>query len=101
MSSITTQPRHLSSNLWKTERTGKIFQERQDEARQKSRGRIVSHGIRVFEGYNRKEPKITNNPWLTLGEPFTKQKCQELGIRQKSPPQAAQRFRGEAQRGEQ
>lgn len=28
---------------------------------------------------------------------MTKQKCQELGIRQKSPPQAAQRFRGEAQ----
>lgn len=52
---------------------------------------------RVFEGYNQKEPKIMNNPWLSLGgKPFAKQKCQELGIRQKSPPQTAQRFRGEA-----
>lgn len=57
----------------------------------------MSHGNKS-EGYNRKEPKIMNNPGLSLGrEPFTKQKCHELGIRQQSPPRTAQRFRGEAQ----
>lgn len=71
-------------------------------------GRIAEVGLchmesRVFEGYNPKEPKIMNNLWLSLGVGvgvgiFTKQKCQELGIRQKSPPWAAQRFRGEAYR---